>query len=253
MRILPAQPHLDRYLVLGMGDLGVEAREFDGSGDSVELEPVEVEPGHVEAVELDGASLESDERDQRTLGLQDAIRILGLKRSRIRKLAKQGRIGRLVAGRYLYTQAELDAFKSVPRKAGRRPRVASTPVTGSAAAKGVVSSSPSRQLSPQLSPPMAGATVIAVPVAMVQAPSPVEPVGDAAGESGQGAAATMAASEPGSSVPAGFQDGESAVSPAESRVDQHVDALAERAIRDRAAGGAGQLRPGTLLDPLAFM
>jgi hypothetical protein len=47
---------------------------------------------------------------------------LGLSRQRILELAKAGRLGRKVAGRlpyYLYTAAEVEAYKRTARKPGR--------------------------------------------------------------------------------------------------------------------------------------
>ena len=50
----------------------------------------------------------------------EAAAILGVNRQRVNQLAREGRIGRQVAGRYwLFKRAELEAFKNSPRKGGR--------------------------------------------------------------------------------------------------------------------------------------
>ncbi len=55
----------------------------------------------------------------------EAARYLGISRSRINKLAHQGRLGRQIAGRfYVFTRAELDAFKATPKSKGGRPKLA---------------------------------------------------------------------------------------------------------------------------------
>jgi excisionase family DNA binding protein len=50
----------------------------------------------------------------------EAAAILGVNRQRVNQLARSGRIGRQVAGRYwLFKRSELEAFKSLDRKGGR--------------------------------------------------------------------------------------------------------------------------------------
>jgi hypothetical protein len=56
---------------------------------------------------------------ERTLGIRDAMSRLALSRPRVKQLAAAGRIGKLVAGRYLFSAQELRAFSRLPRKAGR--------------------------------------------------------------------------------------------------------------------------------------
>lgn len=53
------------------------------------------------------------------IGTVEAAEHLGLSLARIKKLAKDGRVGRLVAGRFLFTRAELDRFAKKERKPGR--------------------------------------------------------------------------------------------------------------------------------------
>jgi len=51
----------------------------------------------------------------------DAARYVGVTSTRIRQLATAGRLGQQIAGRYyLFTQAELDAFKAQPKAKGGR-------------------------------------------------------------------------------------------------------------------------------------
>jgi excisionase family DNA binding protein len=53
----------------------------------------------------------------------EAAVILGVNRQRVNELARAGRIGRQVAGRYwVFTRAELEAFKSAPKSKGGRPK-----------------------------------------------------------------------------------------------------------------------------------
>ncbi len=53
----------------------------------------------------------------------EAARYLGITRSRINKLAHDGRLGRQIAGRfYVFTRAELDAWKAAPKSKGGRPK-----------------------------------------------------------------------------------------------------------------------------------
>jgi len=49
------------------------------------------------------------------LGVAEAMGILNLGKSRLRKLASEGRIGTLVSGRYLFTKKELEDFSPNPR------------------------------------------------------------------------------------------------------------------------------------------
>ncbi len=60
------------------------------------------------------------------LTLAEAARELGLSRQRLAVLAKEGRLGRQVAGRYwIFTQGEIEAFKpQVKSSKGGRPKEA---------------------------------------------------------------------------------------------------------------------------------
>lgn len=52
----------------------------------------------------------------------EAAEILQVNRQRINELARSGRIGRQVAGRYwVFSRAELEAFKAAPKNKGGRP------------------------------------------------------------------------------------------------------------------------------------
>ena len=53
----------------------------------------------------------------------EAAEILGVNRQRINQLAKAGRLGRQIAGRYwVFTRAEIEAFKNQPKSKGGRPK-----------------------------------------------------------------------------------------------------------------------------------
>ena len=67
----------------------------------------------------------------------EAARYLGITRSRINKLAHEGRLGRQIAGRfYVFTRGELVAWKAAPKSKGGRPKSSapslSRPVGGDA-------------------------------------------------------------------------------------------------------------------------
>ena len=63
------------------------------------------------------------------LTLADAARALGLSRQRLAVLAKEGRLGRQVAGRYwVFTPAEIAAYKPhVKASKGGRPKAGTQP------------------------------------------------------------------------------------------------------------------------------
>ncbi len=53
----------------------------------------------------------------------EAAKILGVNRQRINELARAGRIGRQLGGRYwVFTRVELEAFKAEPKGKGGRPK-----------------------------------------------------------------------------------------------------------------------------------
>ncbi len=59
----------------------------------------------------------------------EAAVILGVNRQRVNELARAGRIGRQVAGRYwVFTRAELEAFKNAPKSKGGRPKEIASPM-----------------------------------------------------------------------------------------------------------------------------
>ncbi len=64
------------------------------------------------------------------LTLADAARALGLSRQRLAILAKEGRLGRQVAGRYwVFTPAEIAAYKPhVKASKGGRPKAGTRPL-----------------------------------------------------------------------------------------------------------------------------
>ena len=56
---------------------------------------------------------------QRILGMSDAADYLELSVQRVKQLAAEGRIGEMIAGRYLFSRAELAAFKRRKRPSHR--------------------------------------------------------------------------------------------------------------------------------------
>jgi hypothetical protein len=52
------------------------------------------------------------------IGIAGAMKIVNLSRSRIKQLASEGRIGRMIAGRYLFTAKELTEFSGQSRPSG---------------------------------------------------------------------------------------------------------------------------------------
>ncbi len=52
----------------------------------------------------------------------DAAQYLDVSPARVYALAKQGRLGRLVGGYWLFTRAELDEYKASPKSRGGRPK-----------------------------------------------------------------------------------------------------------------------------------
>ncbi len=54
----------------------------------------------------------------------EAAQHLGLTRARVYALTRAGKIGRQVGGYWLYTRAELDAWKAQRNPAGGRPKEA---------------------------------------------------------------------------------------------------------------------------------
>jgi len=53
------------------------------------------------------------------LTIRQVAEILGLSRQRIQQLCAQGRLGRRPGRDWVITRAELEAFKKLPRRAGR--------------------------------------------------------------------------------------------------------------------------------------
>ena len=63
----------------------------------------------------------------------EVAEILGVNRQRVNQLAKAGRIGRQIAGRYwVLTRAEIEAFKHQPKSKGGRPKEEAGPLTPAA-------------------------------------------------------------------------------------------------------------------------
>jgi excisionase family DNA binding protein len=56
------------------------------------------------------------------LNMTEAAVYLGVTKQRVHTLAVQGRIGRQVAGHWLFTKAELDEYRSTRKPAGGRPK-----------------------------------------------------------------------------------------------------------------------------------
>ncbi len=55
------------------------------------------------------------------LSASQAAAYLGVHRSRLYQLTKMG-LGRQIGGYWLYTKAELEAYKAVPKNKGGRPK-----------------------------------------------------------------------------------------------------------------------------------
>lgn len=62
---------------------------------------------------------EKIDKNERNLGVQDAAKKLKRSIPRVKQFAKAGRIGKLTAGRYLFSAAELTAFAKIERPDGR--------------------------------------------------------------------------------------------------------------------------------------
>jgi hypothetical protein len=59
---------------------------------------------------------------------QQAANYAGFTRARLYTLARQGRIGKQIAGVWFFTRAELDAYKQSPKNKGGRPKQAAGPL-----------------------------------------------------------------------------------------------------------------------------
>lgn len=55
-----------------------------------------------------------------TLGVRDAAARLNRSVQRIKQFASEGRIGKMIAGRYLFSESELAEFAKIPRQSGRQ-------------------------------------------------------------------------------------------------------------------------------------
>ncbi len=51
-----------------------------------------------------------------------AAKYLGITRQRVYELAEAGRLGQRIAGYWVFSKAELDAFKAAPKSKGGRPK-----------------------------------------------------------------------------------------------------------------------------------
>jgi excisionase family DNA binding protein len=60
--------------------------------------------------------------DEEYLNAVEAAAYLGLHRSRIYALADSGRLGKKLAGYWVFSKAELDAYKQTSLRQGGRPR-----------------------------------------------------------------------------------------------------------------------------------
>ena len=63
--------------------------------------------------------------DQELLSTQQAADYLGVTRQAVHALAQRGEVGRQVGRAWVFTQAELDAWRDKPRPHGGRPPKAS--------------------------------------------------------------------------------------------------------------------------------
>ncbi len=57
----------------------------------------------------------------------DAARYAQLSRQRLYQLAANGEVGRKVSGHWVFTRAELDAYKAAPKNKGGRPKALAGP------------------------------------------------------------------------------------------------------------------------------
>jgi excisionase family DNA binding protein len=62
--------------------------------------------------------------DQEYLNAVQAAKYLGVNRQRVYQLADAGRLGTRIAGYWIFTKAELDRFKTLPKPKGGRPKKA---------------------------------------------------------------------------------------------------------------------------------
>ena len=60
--------------------------------------------------------------EEEFLNAQQAAAYLGVHRQRIYQLADEGKIGRKVAGYWVFTRAELDAYEAAPKGPRGRPK-----------------------------------------------------------------------------------------------------------------------------------
>ncbi len=60
--------------------------------------------------------------EEEFLNAQQAAAYLGVHRQRIYQLADEGKIGRKVAGYWVFTRSELDAYDAAPKGPGGRPK-----------------------------------------------------------------------------------------------------------------------------------
>ena len=61
-------------------------------------------------------------QDQDLLNAVEAAEYLGVHRQRIYQLADEGKLGRRIAGYWVFTRAELDAYRAAPKSKGGRPK-----------------------------------------------------------------------------------------------------------------------------------
>ncbi len=67
--------------------------------------------------------------DTELLTAAEAARLLGVTRQRMTALAHAGRLGRQIAGRYyVFTRAEVEAYKNEPKSKGGRPKEIASPM-----------------------------------------------------------------------------------------------------------------------------
>lgn len=57
----------------------------------------------------------------------EALQIVGLSRERLRQLSEDGTLGRRVSKNWIYTRAELEAYKAKPKDKGGRPSKGTRP------------------------------------------------------------------------------------------------------------------------------
>ena len=127
----PAVQHTRMLISRPGGNIGLAKAEQERFRDRYQALGPLVESGEINAAVLKGpmAALNKAYRElngaesERVLGVSEAAEVLGLTRSRVQQLAREG-LGQKVAGRFLFSREELGHEKQRPRSKGGRPPTA---------------------------------------------------------------------------------------------------------------------------------